>query len=298
MEQSLERYIVGHGETLWDMLPEGRKIGGAPANFIHHIAQFDLPSCLVSAVGDDELGAEIRSIFEKKNIRTVIPTVPFPTGTVEVTLNDEGVPQYDICEGVAWDNIPFTDELRDLATKTVAVCFGTLAQRNEVSRQTIKSFIEAMDDESIKICDVNLRGDYYSREVVEWSVIVSDVVKVNDEELPIICELLEIPHTDPEQVAQYLYDHYDIEMLILTCGAEGSHVYSLYEPNSSLGTPKVEVVDTVGAGDAFTGSFIAAMMSGFEVKWAHRLAVEVAAYVCTQPGAMPDLPDEMRERVI
>ena len=133
--------VVGMGEALWDMLPEGKKIGGAPANFAYHVSQFGLDSRVVSAVGEDELGVEILKNFHEKKLNCMIETVPYPTGTVQVELDRNGVPCYDIREGVAWDNIPFTPALEGLARQTRAVCFGSLAQRSVVSRETINRFL-------------------------------------------------------------------------------------------------------------------------------------------------------------
>lgn len=298
MEQDPGRYIVGIGEALWDMLPEGRKLGGAPANFAYHVSQFDLPTYVVSAVGNDELGQEILSTLEEKGLKTIIPTVEFPTGTVEVQLNDEGVPQYDIRQGVAWDNIPFTEELKELAKKTVTVCFGTLAQRSETSRNTIQSFIKAMPEEAVKVFDVNLRGDFYSKEVLEWSMKACDVLKINDEEIERLCQMFGIEMTDPREVANTLIEDYTIEIVILTCGDKGSYIFNNEGYAMFLPAPKVEVADTVGAGDAFTAAFTSGMLCGLEINYAHKFANECAAFVCTEAGAMPQLPEHLREVIL
>ena len=297
MSNTQQTYIVGIGEALWDMLPEGRKIGGAPANFTFHVSQFGLDAVAVSAVGDDALGEEIRQTFEQKGLQTQLATVPYPTGTVEVTLDEKGIPQYDICEGVAWDNIPFTTELEALARNTIAVCFGTLAQRNSVSRQTIEKFIATMPAEGIKICDINLRGTFYSKEVVESSMRACDILKINDEEIVEVCRLIGIAMPTQRMMALRLMERYEVDMLILTCGTEGSYIYCMDGTESFLPTPKVKVADTVGAGDSFTGAFIAALLCGKEVKKAHALAVEVSAYVCTQNGAMPELPEKIIDKL-
>ena len=167
----MNNIIVGMGEALWDVLPEGKKIGGAPANFAYHVSQFGFDSRVVSAVGNDELGDEIMKVFKEKQLKNQIERVDYPTGTVQVTLDDEGVPCYEIKEGVAWDNIPFTDELKRLALNTRAVCFGSLAQRNEVSRATINRFLDTMPDidGQLKIFDINLRQDFYTKEVLRES---------------------------------------------------------------------------------------------------------------------------------
>lgn len=297
MSNSQQNYIVGIGEALWDMLPEGRKIGGAPANFTYHVSQFGLDAVAVSAVGDDELGAEIRQTFEEKDLQTQLATVPYPTGTVAVTLDAKGIPHYEICEGVAWDNIPFSAELETLARNTIAVCYGTLAQRNSVSRKTIESFIAAMPADGIKICDINLRGTFYNKEILESSMRACDILKINDEEIDEVSRLLGAEFPTQRMAALNLMSRYEIDILILTCGTNGSYIYSMDGTESFLPTPKVKVADTVGAGDSFTGAFIAALLCGKDIKKAHALAVEVSAYVCTQNGAMPELPDEIIDKL-
>jgi fructokinase len=297
MSNSQQNYIVGIGEALWDMLPEGRKIGGAPANFTYHVSQFGLDAVAVSAVGDDELGAEIRQTFEEKDLQTQLATVPYPTGTVAVTLDAKGIPHYEICEGVAWDNIPFSPELEALARNTIAVCYGTLAQRNSVSRKTIESFIAAMPADGIKICDINLRGTFYNKEILESSMRACDILKINDEEIDEVSRLLGAEFPTQRMAALNLMSRYEVDILILTCGTNGSYIYSMDGTESFLPTPKVKVADTVGAGDSFTGAFIAALLCGKDIKKAHALAVEVSAYVCTQNGAMPELPDEIIDKL-
>ena len=295
----MNKIIVGMGEALWDCLPEGKKIGGAPANFAYHASQFGFDSRVVSAVGADADGDEILDVFARKGLRTQIERVPYPTGTVQVTLDDEGVPCYEIKEGVAWDNIPFTDELKRLALSTRAVCFGSLAQRNEVSRATINRFLDTMPDidGQLKIFDINLRQDFYSKEVLRESFHRCNVLKINDEELVTISRMFGYPGIDLQDKCWILLAKYNLKMLILTCGVNGSYVFTPGEI-SFVETPKVEVADTVGAGDSFTATFVAAILKGKPVAEAHKLAVEVSAYVCTQNGAMPELPARLKNELI
>ena len=290
--------VVGMGEALWDMLPEGRKLGGAPANFAYHVSQFGLDSRVVSAVGDDELGNEILANFAEKQLDCQIEKVTYPTGTVQVTLDEKGVPCYEIKEGVAWDNIPYTPALENLAKQTHAVCFGSLAQRNAVSRETINRFIDQMpeDENVLKIFDINLRQHFYSKELIEASLKKSHVLKINDEELVVVGEMFGFADIDFQDKCWILLAKYNLKMLILTCGTEGSYVFTPGEV-SFLETPQVQVADTVGAGDSFTGAFVAAILSGKTVKDAHRLAVDVSAFVCTQNGAMPELAEELKNRL-
>ena len=290
--------IVGMGEALWDCLPEGKKIGGAPANFAYHVSQFGFNSRVVSAVGNDALGDELMEVFNSKKLQTAIARVEYPTGTVQVTLDAVGVPQYEIKEGVAWDNIPFNDSLRDLALRTRAVCFGSLAQRSVVSRTTINRFLDAMPDtgNELKIFDINLRQNFYTREVLCESMQRCNILKINDEELVTISRIFGYPGIDLQDKCWILLAKYNLKLLILTCGTNGSYVFT---PGvvSFQETPKVKVADTVGAGDSFTATFTAAILKGMPIPEAHKLAVEVSAFVCTQSGAMPTLPQTILDRM-
>jgi len=294
----MNQVIVGMGEALWDVLPEGKKIGGAPANFAYHVSQFGFDSRIVSAVGEDTDGTEIMDVFQKKALKTMIARVPYPTGTVQVTLDAVGVPCYDIKEAVAWDNIPFTDELKSLALNTRAVCFGSLAQRSQVSRDTIKRFLDAMPDldGNLKIFDVNLRQGFYTKEILCDSMSRCNVLKINDEELVVISRVFDYPGIDLQDKCWILLAKYNLKMLILTCGTNGSYVFT---PGvvSFQETPRVAVADTVGAGDSFTAAFTSAVLAGKPVQEAHKLAVEVSAFVCTQSGAMPELPEVLKNRL-
>lgn len=285
--------IVGIGEALWDMLPEGKKIGGAPANFAYHVSQFGLESCVVSAIGDDALGDEIIANFDEKGLNRILEKVAYPTGTVQVEIDGAGVPQYEIKEHVAWDNIPCTDALEALARQTRAVCFGSLAQRSEVSRSTINRFLDAMpqNEDSLVIFDINLRQKFYNAEILENSMRRCNILKINDEELVTVSRLFGWPDLGFEDACRQLLGKFNLKMLILTCGTNGSYVFS-GGGYTFLETPIVEVADTVGAGDSFTAAFISSIIKGKSVLDAHRTAVGVSAFVCTQNGAMPVLPEE------
>lgn len=286
------------GEALWDVLPEGKKLGGAPANFAYHVSQFGLENRVVSAVGQDKLGAEILENFRQKQLYGLIETVPYPTGTVQVELDAEGVPCYDIKEGVAWDNIPYTQALEGLASQTRAVCFGSLAQRSIVSRQTIHRFLDAMPDDAdtLRIFDINLRQGFYTKEILCDSFRRCNILKINDEELVTVSRMFGYPGIDLQDKCWILLAKYNLKMLILTCGVNGSYVFTPGHV-SFVETPKVQVADTVGAGDSFTAAFVAATLKGLPVAEAHRLAVDTSAYVCTQQGAMPVLPESLTSRL-
>ena len=288
--------VIGMGEALWDVLPEGKKIGGAPANFAYHVSQFGLSSCVVSAIGDDALGHEIVENFISKGLTNYISTVPYPTGTVQVEIDQAGVPQYDIKENVAWDNIPFTPQLESLAKQAGAICFGSLAQRNVVSRNTINSFLDAIPakNDPFIVFDVNLRQGFYNKEILCNSMKRCNILKINDEELVTISRMFGYPGIDLQDKCWILLGKYNLKMLILTCGINGSYVFTpgnvSFQP-----TPKVEVADTVGAGDSFTAAFLASIMKGKTVAEAHSCAVRTSAYVCTKKGAMPILPSELTD---
>lgn len=290
----MKNLVVGMGEALWDMLPEGKKIGGAPANFAYHVKQFGLDSCVISAVGNDDLGNEIIENFDKKQLNHNIERVAYPTGTVQVEIDQAGVPVYDIKENVAWDNIPYTAKIEHIAGHTCAVCFGSLAQRNVVSRNTINRFLDAMPDnsDSLIVFDVNLRQGFYNKEILCNSMKRCNILKINDEELVTVSRMFGYPGIDLQDKCWILLGKYNLKMLILTCGINGSYVFTpgnvSFQP-----TPKVEVADTVGAGDSFTAAFISSILRGMSIEDAHRKAVETSAFVCTQAGAMPILPDSI-----
>ena len=289
---NMKRYVVGLGEALWDVLPEGAKLGGAPANFAYHAAQFGHDAVAVSAIGADELGELTKQAFEEKQLPYVLPRVDYPTGIVNVTLDANGIPVYEIATGAAWDNIPFTAEMRKVAQSAVAVCWGSLAQRSEVSRSTILSFVDATPEDCLRVFDINLRLDFYSKEVIEDSMRRCNILKINDEELVLVSRLLQLESIDVRQKCRQLMSLYGIKMVVLTCGVNGSYVFTEGE-ESFCTTPKVDVVDTVGAGDSFTGCFVASLLEGKTMRQAHERAVNVSAYVCTQSGAMPEMPTEI-----
>lgn len=292
----MKQSVIGIGEALFDVLPEGKKLGGAPANFAYHVSQFGIESCAVSAKGDDELGKELIAELDVHHLNYQIETVDYPTGTVQVSLDANGIPAYDIKEGAAWDNMPFTPALEEKAKNCTAVCFGSLAQRNEVSRNTIHRFLDTMPNEEgrYKVFDINLRQGFFTKEIITESIKRCNILKINDEELITISRLFGYPGIDLQNKCWLLLGKYNLKMLILTCGVNGSYVFTPGEV-SYIETPNVEVADTVGAGDSFTGAFVASILRGKSVREAHELAVKVSAYVCTQNGAMPVLPEEFKK---
>jgi fructokinase len=287
--------ITGIGEILWDILPAGKVLGGAPANFAYIASQLGLEGYAVSAVGDDAPGKEILDSLVIKELKHLIEPVPYPTGTVRVSLDEKGVPKYTICENVAWDNIPFTPGMKELACRCHAVCFGTLAQRSEASRSAIGRFLDFVPHGSYRIFDINLRQNFYTVAIIEESLSRCNILKLNDEETAIVADLLDFTGMSEIDVCRRLLREYRLEMVVETKGATGSYVLTGGE-TSYVDTPRVEVADTVGAGDAFTGAFVAALLHGATVRDAHLAAVDISAYVCTQHGAMPKLPLTFAER--
>ncbi|MBO7462922.1 MAG: carbohydrate kinase, partial [Bacteroidales bacterium] len=245
----MKRYIVGLGEVLWDMLPEGKKLGGAPSNFAYHAGQFlgHDNTLAVSAIGDDDLADETIDNMRQHSLNFLMPKVEYPTGTVQVTLDKYGVPTYDIKENVAWDNIPFNPEIKEVAHNCRAVCFGSLAQRNIVSRNTIAAFLDATPDDCLKIFDINLRQNFYTKEIIENSLRRCNILKINDEELITIGRLFEFPGLDIRSKCKKLIKEYSLDILVLTCGTNGSYVFT-GDTSSFQETPSVNVADTVGAG--------------------------------------------------
>lgn len=288
-----DKVIVGLGEVLWDSLPEGMVLGGAPANCAFHASQYGCCGVVASAVGRDFLGDRVLSELESKDVEHVIARNDMPTGVVEVSLDMSGSPQYDIKENAAWDAIPYSGPMRQLAMRCDAVCFGTLAQRSVQSRSTIYNFLDAMPATSMRVFDANLRQRFYSEPIITESLRRSNVLKINEAELGVFCDMYGVGECDLNCSCLSLIDKFALDAVILTCGSEGSYVITKNE-SSYLPTPCVTVADTVGAGDSFTAAFISAMLGGRSLRDAHHIAVEVSAYVCTQHGATPLWNDSLR----
>lgn len=275
--------IIGIGELLWDVLPTGKKAGGAPINFVYHASKLGAESYAISAVGKDPLGDEIMQEINKIDIGYLIERVNYPTGTVLVELKD-GIPNYTIIEGVAWDHIPLTESMKTLAKKADAVCFGTLAQRSETSRETIQTLLSFVPENSYRILDINIRQHYYSKEIIVSSLRSCNVFKINDDELLMIKNIFEIDKMSDADACKWLVENFNLKFMILTAGANYSAIYT-HDNVSHIVTPKVKVADTVGAGDSFTGAFISSILDGKMLAEAHQAAVDRAAFVCTRAGA-------------
>lgn len=287
----MKKTVVGIGELLWDILPDDKAAGGAPCNFAYHVSKSgrNCRGAVVSAVGNDMLGKELADVMKKRNIELYTGTVEYPTGTVEVVLDENGKPEYNICRDVAWDHIGLSPEIMELAARTDAVCFGTLAQRSKDSREAIRAFIRAVPRTAIRIFDINLRQNYFDEKIIAESLHIADILKINDEEVGTVRNLLGFAGDDDATFSRRLIDNYGLIMVIETKGEHGGTVFTA-DNTYTLPAPKVAVADTVGAGDSFTGAFIASLLDGYPISECLRTAVETAAYVCSRPGAMPDYP--------
>ena len=279
-----KKVIVGIGEILWDMLPSGKALGGAPANFAYHAQRLGEEGWAVSAIGDDPFGAEIMDIVTEKKLHNIISLTDKPPGTVQVELDGKGVPTYNIMEYVAWDNIPFTPEMEALAARADAVCFGSLVQRMS-SRDSVLRFLRATRPDALRVFDINLRQHYYSPEVIDESLKLADILKINDDEIRTVADMFGLGNDDTA-ACRSLIERYSLKLVILTKGPDGSEVITAEEAIHQA-VSDVDVVDTVGAGDSFTAAFVVAYLRGDSLSDAQRLANETAAYVCSRKGAMP-----------
>lgn len=298
MDKSKRKFIlVGLGEILWDMLPGGKQLGGAPANFAYHAQALGGRGVVVSCIGDDNLGKEILSSLDELQLQRQYVSVDnsHPTGTVTVKLDEDGKPDYIIHENVAWDFIPFNSSLSVLAAQTAAVCFGSLCQRSPVSRKTIRSFLAATSADCIRVLDINLRQSYFNREIINTMLELSNVLKLNDEELAVVANLLGITGSETDILSQ-LAERYALRLIALTRGASGSRLYAQGEDSNHQGFP-VQIADTVGAGDSFTAAMTLGLLNSKNLDTINKYANRVASFVCSQSGATPKLPDSLIQAV-
>ncbi len=282
--------VVGVGELLWDILPGGKQLGGAAANFAYHAQMLGAESWLVSSVGNDALGHEILKRLDAMRLLsdgiTIDPRAA--TGTVNVELTPEGQPKFTIQEDVAWDYLQASRFAKRVAARADAICFGSLAQRREVSRSAIRSLVATTRPDALRVFDINLRQHFFTPEIIQSSLALANVLKINDEELPVLARLFALPGSSEKQIAE-LARRFDLKLVALTCGARGSLFFSGGVYSKMEGLP-AKVVDTVGAGDSFTAMLTLGILSGWDLDRINRRANEVAAYVVSQPGATPQLP--------
>jgi len=284
----MKKRVVGLGEVLWDLLPERTCLGGAPANFAYITTLMGDQGIVASRVGEDSRGLEALRRMEELglDIDHVETDREHPTGTVKVELDGKGVARFEIAHPVAWDFLQWTPDWQRLAENVDAVCFGSLAQRSEESRATVRNFLRATPPATLKVFDVNLRQTYYSAEVLAESMKLADIVKLNDDELPKIMSLAKIPHKDDVSSAQRLISTYDLKLLCLTRGGRGSLLVRNGDASEHPGF-RVPVADTVGSGDAFTAGLVHEYLQGASLDLMNEVANLVGAWVTSEVGAMP-----------
>lgn len=315
----MRHLIIGIGEALWDCFCHEngeiyvKKLGGAPANFVYHATQLGMEAIAVTSLGDDELGKELKEKLDALDVRSLVKIhKDFKTGVVKAFPQpDGGETRYEILEDVAYDHIPFTEELAERIPEIGAVCFGTLAQRmNKETAETIRKLLAMLDDAVLKVYDINMRPTCdvgQADEIFRTSLRLANVLKINEPELGKLALLFGVENLSDEQRCRYFIEGYDLKMLIYTLGEAGSIVYyregkqiqesrccvRIEDVLSELGAVKDENCDTVGAGDSFTAAFISALLKGKSVKEAHELASRLATYVCTKQGAMPQMDEKV-----
>jgi fructokinase len=285
--------IVGLGELLWDMFPEGKQLGGAPANFAYMINLLGDTGVVASRVGKDDLGRAATQRLESLGLCTssIQLDAAHPTGVVKVDVDPAGQPTFHIAENVAWDFFEWTPGWRTLAVSADAVCFGSLAQRSSESRKTICSFLKAIRPDATRVFDVNLRQAFYTARILEESAQLCDIIKVNHDELPLVAKLLALPFIyDETRAAQWLRNKYNAKLVCITRGARGSLVVSAEETSEHPGY-RVHVADTVGAGDAFTAALVYHYLRNASIFTLNEAANRMGSWVASQTGATP-APDE------
>jgi len=286
---------LGIGEVLWDLLPEGKELGGAPANFAFHASQLHVDSSVISAVGKDRLGEEIIGILTKKNLADLVQKNEKPTGIVTVSLDEKGIPAYRIQEDVAWDYVEITGEALAYVKNVDAFCFGSLAQRSKKTQDTIHALLRSTRPDALKVFDINIRQHFYRRDMIESSLQLANILKINDDELRLVSDMFNLVGDESEIINQIL-GLYHLDYLAYTKGSSGSWLLSR-QNTSYIETPKVKVADTVGAGDSFTAAMIAGLLHKLPFEDVHQLAVDVSAFVCTKEGATPHLPRGLVSRL-
>jgi len=291
---SPERTVVGIGELLWYTLPEGRQLGGAPANFAYHAKALCGSGVPVSCVGSDELGSDATTLLHRHGLPSdyIFIDDEHATGTVSISLDDAGVPNYTIHENVAWDFVPETPALLELAQKADAICFGSLAQRSPMTRKTITMFLDGTRADCLKVFDINLRQDYFNEAIIQSSLNRADVLKLNDNELRVLQAMLNLAGEESEALQQLL-DLFSLQNIALTKGDRGALMITREEEVFQGGLALQGIADTVGAGDAFTAAMTVGLLHGHGLSRICSEANQLASYVCSQHGAMPPIPEAL-----
>jgi fructokinase len=294
--------VIGVGEVLWDLLLTGPQLGGAPANFAYHAHALGAQAQVITRVGKDDYGREIIRRFHEMDLPE--PTVQVdetaPTGTAKVSLSGDGLAHFTIQENVAWDYIAVTAETLATASEAHAICFGSLAQRCEPSRNTIQHLVAATPTDALRVFDINLRQRFYSHDLIEESLQLANVLKLNDDELPTLAAMFHLTGSTEDQIGQ-LAQTFRLRLVALTRGPNGSLLFQKDNDNdevrwSDCPSRPVKVVDTVGAGDSFTAAMVLGLLRKMDLDEINAIANEVARYVCSQPGATPTMPTEFARR--
>jgi fructokinase len=290
--------VIGIGEILWDLLPAGPQLGGAPANFAYHAHALGARASVITRIGRDPGGMAILQRFKEIGLATDLVQVDpdAPTGTVTVVLDGEGVPQFTIHENVAWDLLELSSPAEMEVRRADAICFGSLGQRNPSARSSIQTLLAQAPVSAWRVFDINLRQQFFSREIIEQSLQFSNVLKLNEAELPLLAAMFGLQGTPQQQIGS-LAKSFRLKIVVLTRGALGSLLWH-NERWSEQGPRAVEVVDTVGAGDAFTAALVMGLLSGLDLIQVHAAAAQVAGYVCSQPGATPPIPESLRQKFV
>jgi len=287
-----EKKIVGIGEIVWDMLPAGKQLGGAPLNFAFMAKELGAISYAISAIGNDELGDETFAKLSGLGVNiSALQRNNLPTGQVLVKIEGEGIPHYDILENVAWDAIECSQKELDIVCEADAICWGSLAQRSEKSKLSILRMLDEASQGCLKVFDINIRQHYGRKEIIDESLKRADILKLNDDELILVSDMYGIQGKE-SKVIKSLIEMFNLREIIYTQGALCSSVYDASGLTSRIMTPKVFVADTVGAGDSFTAAYIVSRLNGENVMNAHEAAVQISAFVCTQHGAINPLPKD------
>ena len=285
--------VVSIGEVLWDIFGDGKRLGGASANFLWHSRQFGADVELISAVGDDDNGREIIDILHGNGIGIdCVEILDYPTGIVNVVLDDRGKPTYDIVEGSAWDNISVNSNNISIVEKADVIHFGSLAQRNHVTAASMKKLLTSASKECIKVFDINLRQDYYNKEIIQDSLELATILKLSDEELPVVVDYFSIRGETPAEQLQNLLEVFELNLIAYTCGPDGSMLLTAEDIDVHSGCPG-KAVNSVGAGDSFLAALTAGIMRGDSLTTINDFANRVATFVCSQDGATPVLPDDL-----
>jgi len=286
--------IAGIGEILWDVLPGSEQLGGAPINFTYHVSALGAEALAISTIGNDNRGENALKELQKRGVDISYISVleQFDTGYVTARVDGKGIATYEFPDDVAWDHLAINPAAQQCAAELEAICFGTLAQRSDSARLTIQRYLGTTSENTVKVCDLNLRQNFYNREIIETSLNISTVLKLNDDELNFVSSLFLLNGAEYEQM-ESLRKHFDLELVILTKGSNGSILITKDDISRHQGIA-TEVVDTIGAGDSFTAAVVTGLLRNKTLDEINEKANRLAAYVCGQPGAMPPVPQHYR----